>query len=109
MAGTSMRTVEHSNNTKPIGSVSPSATHSTPPSMTGGKKRRSSKTKKSKARRHSKSMRRKSVKRGGMGAGFGAVLKEAIVPFSLFAWQKKSQKRNVSKRRFNKFKSYKKR
>jgi hypothetical protein len=105
MAGTSMRTAEHQNAKPVAGASHPMA----PPAMKGGKKRRTLKAKKSKARRHSKSMRHKSVKRGGMGAGFGAVIKEAIVPFGLFAWQKKSQKRHDSKRRFNSSKSYKKR
>jgi hypothetical protein len=49
--------------------------------MMGGKTRRS---KKSKSRR---------AKKGGMGAGFGAILQEAIVPFGIFAWQKRSQRR----------------
>lgn len=58
--------------------------------MMGGKMRRS---KKSKSRR-AHSSRRRTAKRGGMGAGFGAILQEAIVPFGIFAWQKKSQKRH---------------
>jgi len=35
--------------------------------------------------------------KGGMGAGFGAVLKEALVPFGLFAWQKRTQRRRSNK------------
>ena len=64
---------------------------------------------KSKKSRRSHSSRRHSVKKGGMGLGFGAVLQEAIVPFGLFAWQKKSQKRRDSKRSFRKFKSQRRR
>ena len=60
--------------------------------MMGGKKHRSVSSKKSKSRR-AHSSRRRTAKRGGMGAGFGAILQEAIVPFGIFAWQKKSQKR----------------
>ena len=40
--------------------------------------------------------------KGGMGGfGFGAVIKEALVPFGLFAWQKSTQRKksqNKSKR-----------
>ena len=61
--------------------------------MMGGKMRRSVSSKKSKSRR-AHSSRRRTAKRGGMGAGFGAILQEAIVPFGIFAWQKKSQKRH---------------
>ena len=103
MAGTSMRTAEP-NNTKPEASP-PHSMASAVSSMTGGKKRRTKKAKMSKARRlsrsksmrRSKSIRRGLAKRGGMGAGFGAVLKEAIVPFGLFAWQKRSQRRRDRK------------
>jgi hypothetical protein len=59
------------------------------PPMMGGKRRRSSK--KSKSRRAHSSHRR-TAKKGGMGAGFGAILQEAIVPFGIFAWQKRSQR-----------------
>ena len=77
--------------------------------MMGGKRRRSKGSMKSKKSRRSHSSRRHSVKKGGMGLGFGAVLQEAIVPFGLFAWQKKSQKRRDSKRSFRKFKSQRRR
>jgi hypothetical protein len=66
------------------------------PMMMGGKKRRSS-SKKSKSRRAHSSHRRSS-KKGGMGAGFGAVLQQAIVPFGIFAWQKRSQRNKRSSR-----------
>lgn len=82
------------------------------PMMMGGKRRRSKgsmKSKKSKKSRRAHSSRRRSVKKGGMGMGFGAVLHEAIVPFGLFAWQKKSQKRRDDKRSFRKFKSQRRR
>ncbi len=59
------------------------------PSMMGGKTRRS---KKSKSRRAHSSHRR-TAKKGGMGSGIGAIIQEAIVPFGIFAWQKRSQKR----------------
>jgi hypothetical protein len=77
------------------------------PMMMGGKRRRSKgsmksmkskKSKKSKKSRRAYSSRKRSVKKGGMGLGFGAVLQEAIVPFGIFAWQKKSQKRRDSNR-----------
>lgn len=82
------------------------------PMMIGGKRRRSKgsmKSKKSKKSRRAHSSRKRSVKKGGMGLGFGAVLQEAIVPFGLFAWQKKSQKRRDDKRSFRKFKSQRRR
>ena len=97
---TSMRSVEHdNNNAKPsgIGSMAHSLT-----GLVGGKRRRSKKarkTKRSKSSR-SKSSRSKRVKRGGMGFGFGAALKEAIVPFGIFAWQKKSQRNQRSHKRY---------
>jgi hypothetical protein len=59
------------------------------PPMIGGKTRRS---KKSKSRRAHSSHRR-TAKKGGMGSGIGAIIQEAIVPFGIFAWQKRSQKR----------------
>lgn len=82
--------------------------------MMGGKRRRSKgsmKSKKSKKSRRARSSRRRSVKKGGMGMGmgFGAVLREAIVPFGLFALQKKSHKRRDDKRSFRKFKSQRRR
>jgi len=95
MAGTSMRTVE-TNNTKPVEGASHNmASHS----MSGGRKRRSAKARKSKARRmgRSKSMRRSRSMRGMMGSGFGAVLKEALVPFGIFALQKRTQRRRARK------------
>jgi hypothetical protein len=63
------------------------------PMMMGGKIRRSSK--KSKSRRAHSSHRR-TAKKGGMGASFGAIIQEAIVPFGIFAWQKRSQKNKKS-------------
>ncbi len=63
------------------------------PMMMGGKRRRSSK--KSKSRRAHSSHRR-TAKKGGMGAGFGAIIQEAIVPFGIFAWQKRSQRNKKS-------------
>ena len=102
---TSMRSVEHdNNNAKPsgIGSMAHSLT-----GLVGGKRRRSKKarkTKRSKSSRskssRSKSSRSKRVKRGGMGFGFGAALKEAIVPFGIFALQKRSQRNKQSHKRY---------
>jgi hypothetical protein len=77
--------------------------------MMGGKRRRSKGSMKSKKSRRAHSSRRHSVKKGGMGAGFGAVLQEALVPFGIFAWQKKSQKRRDTNRSFRKFKSQRRR
>ena len=96
---TSMRSVEHdNNNAKPsgIGSMAHSLT-----GLVGGKRRRSKKSRKTKTKR-SKSARSKRVKRGGMGFGFGAALKEAIVPFGIFALQKRSQRRRSGKKPFRK-------
>jgi hypothetical protein len=67
------------------------------PMMMGGKKRRTVSSKKSKSRRAHSSHRRTS-KKGGMGAGFGAILQQAIVPFGIFAWQKRSQRNKKSSR-----------
>jgi|TARA_B110000967_G_scaffold366_1_gene383 hypothetical protein len=64
--------------------------------MSGGRKfRRSKSVKKAKSKRSMKGCAsrrkcsKKGIKRGGMGHGFGAILKKAIVPFGIFAWQKK--------------------
>jgi hypothetical protein len=108
---TSMRSVEHNNNAKPsdIGSMAHSLT-----GLVGGKRRRSKKYRKTKNKRSksagSKRVKRvKRVKRGGMGFGFGAALKEAIVPFGIFALQKKSQRRRSGKKSFRKNKTNKRR
>jgi len=39
--------------------------------------------------------------KGGMG-GLGAVIKEALVPFGLFAWQKSTQRRKHNGKKFGK-------
>ena len=77
--------------------------------MSGGRKlRRSKSVKKGKSNRSMKgcASRRKSSKkrskRGGMGAGFAAILKEAIVPFGIFAWQKNRQNKRSGKKTFRK-------
>ena len=106
-----------------------SATGST--DMTGGRSRRRSRSRsasRGKARSRSRSASRsrgrarsasrsrgrgKSASRGrrarraGMGCSkkggsYGALVKEAIVPFGLFAWQKKSQRKRGSKKTFRK-------
>lgn len=106
-----------------------SATGST--DMTGGRSRRRSRSRsasRGKARSRSRSASRsrgrarsasrsrgrgKSASRGrrarraGMGCSkkggsYGALVKEAIVPFGLFAWQKKSQRKRESKKTFRK-------
>ena len=103
---TSMRSVEHdNNNAKPsdIGSMAHSLT-----GLVGGKRRRSKKARKTRSKR-SKSARSKHVKRGGMGFGFGAALKEAIVPFGIFALQKRSQRRRSGKKPFRKNRTNKRR
>jgi|TARA_B110000285_G_scaffold13183_1_gene13060 hypothetical protein len=104
---TSMRSVAHDNNndTKSIGleSMGHSLT-----GLVGGKRRRSKKSRKTKTKR-SKSARSKRVKRGGMGFGFGAALKEAVVPFGIFALQKRSQRRRSGKKPFRKNRTNKRR
>ena len=105
---TSMRSVEHNNNAKPsdIGSMAHSLT-----GLVGGKRRRSKKSRKTRNKRSKSagSKRVKRVKRGGMGFGFGAALKEAIVPFGIFALQKKSQRRRSGKKSFRKNRTNKRR
>ena len=61
----------------------------------------------SKAAKGGMKMGRSKARRGGMGAmgGFGAVIKEALVPFGLFAFQKRTQK----KRHHGKNKSHRRR
>ena len=91
--------------------------------MTGGKSRRRSRSRsasrsasrsRGRARSASRSRGRgKSASRGrrarraGMGCSkkggsYGALVKEAIVPFGIFAWQKKSQRKKGSKKTFRK-------
>lgn len=108
---TSMRSVAHDNNnnndTKSIGleSMGHSLT-----GLVGGKRIRSKKSRKTKTKtKRSKSARSKRVKRGGMGFGFGAVLKEAVVPFGIFALQKRSQRRRSGKKPFRKNRTNKRR
>lgn len=112
MGGTSvasMRSVEHDNNKPQPNEMAGNIGHPLA-GLVGGKRRRTKKAKKSRAKR-SKSARSKRVKRGGMGAGFGfgAALKEAIVPFGIFAMQKRSQKRRSSKKSFRKNRSNRRR
>ena len=103
------------------GSTTGSTTGST--DMTGGKSRRRSRSRsasrsasrsRGRARSASRSRGRgKSASRGrrarraGMGCSkkggsYGALVKEAIVPFGLFAWQKRSQRKKGSKKTFRK-------
>lgn len=99
------------------GSATGSTTGST--DMTGGKSRRRSRSRsasrsRGRARSASRSRGRgKSASRGrrarraGMGCSkkggsYGALVKEAIVPFGLFAWQKRSQRKKGSKKTFRK-------
>ena len=103
------------------GSATGSTTGST--DMTGGKSRRRSRSRsasrsasrsRGRARSASRSRGRgKSASRGrrarraGMGCSkkggsYGALVKEAIVPFGIFAWQKKSQRKKGSKKTFRK-------
>ena len=81
-------------------------------SQSGGKKRRSSKGKK--YRRRSKragsscgtktggSARSRAARGGMMAPGLGAVIKEALVPFGLFAMQKRTQRKKHSGKKFGK-------
>jgi len=89
-----------------------------PYSQSGGKSKRRSKSmrrSKSKARRarragSSCSMKggKRRVAKGGMiSLGLGSVIKEALVPFGIFAWQKRTQ-RNMS-RKHNKGKTHRRR
>ena len=83
-------------------------------SQSGGKKRRSSKGKK--YRRRSKKAgsncmnnkkevltgRSRAARGGMMAPGLGAVIKEALVPFGLFAMQKRTQRKRHSGKKFGK-------
>jgi len=97
---TSMRSAGHDNNndakSAAPGGFPGSMAHSLT-GLVGGKRRRTKKARKTRSKR-SKSARSKHVKRGGMGLGFGAALKEAIVPFGIFALQKRSQRRRSGNR-----------
>ena len=109
---TSMRSAGHDDNNNDTKSAAPggfpgSMAHSLT-GLVGGKRRRSKKARKTRSKR-SKSARSKHVKRGGMGLGFGAALKEAIVPFGIFALQKRSQRRRSGKKPFRKNRTNKRR
>jgi len=107
---TSMRSAGHDNNdtkSSAPGGFSESMAHSLT-GLVGGKRRRSKKARKTRSKR-SRSARSKHVKHGGMGLGFGAALKEAIVPFGIFALQKRSQRRRSSKKPFRKNRTNKRR
>jgi hypothetical protein len=71
----------------------------------GSKKR----TKSARKPRRAHSSHRRGVKKGGMGVGFGAVVQEAMVPFGLFAWQKRSQKNKSHHKKSHHYKSRKSR
>jgi hypothetical protein len=112
MGGTdasSMRSVDH-NNMKPGANSHGPIGHSLA-GLVGGKRRRSKKGSRKTRAKRSKNSRSKRVKRGGMGAGFGfgAALKEAIVPFGIFAMQKKSQRRRNNKKSFRRNRTNKRR
>ena len=91
--------------------------------MTGGRSRRRSRSRsrsrsasRSRGRARSASRSRgkgrsasrgRRARRAGMGCSkkggsYGALVKEAIVPFGLFAWQKRSQRKKGSKKTFRK-------
>ena len=111
MGGTSamsMRSAEHNNND---GKSSTMGFPGAMASLVGGKRRRTKKARKTKRSKRSRSGRSKRVKRGGMGAGlgFGAALKEAIVPFGIFAMQKRRQRRSSGKKSFRKNRSNRRR
>lgn len=109
-SATSMRSAEHDNNITP-GSNSHGPIGHSLAGLVGGKKRRPKKGSRKTRAKRSKSSRSKRVKRGGMGAGFGfgAALKEAIVPFGIFAMQKKSQRRRNNKKSFRRNRTNKRR
>jgi|UniRef100_A0A6C0CZ20 hypothetical protein len=84
-------------------------------SQSGGKKRRGRRSSKGKKyRRRSKragsscgtktggSARSRAAKGGMMAPGLGAVIKEALVPFGIFALQKRTQRRKHSGKKFEK-------
>ena len=91
--------------------------------MTGGRSRRRSRSRsrsrsasRSRGRARSASRARgkgrsasrgRRARRAGMGCSkkggsYGALVKEAVVPFGLFAWQKRSQRKKGSKKTFRK-------
>ena len=82
--------------------------------MSGGKKRKSHKHKSHKHKSHKhkshkmtrKTSHKRSTKKGG---SYGAIFKEAIVPFGLFTFLKKKQNKHHGKRTFRKNKTSKKR
>ena len=115
MGGTNtnaMRSAGHDNNMKHDMKHDSSNLHGSMNHLGGlvGGRKRSKKSRKSRSKR-SKSHHYKRVKRGGMGAGFGfgAALKEAIVPFGIFAMQKKSQRRHSNKKSFRRNRTNKRR
>jgi len=84
-------------------------------SQSSGKKRRGRRSSKGKKyRRRSKragsscgtktggSARSRAAKGGMMAPGLGAVIKEALVPFGIFALQKRTQRRKHSGKKFEK-------
>jgi len=98
MTGTSMRTATPN--------TEPAAPLAMDPTMSGGRRRHSKSSRKS---RRVRSSRKRGAKKGGMGAGFGAVIQEAIVPFGLFAWQKRSQKNRTPRTKSRRYRSYRRR
>jgi len=94
------------------GQGSSSSSHPMMGSQSGGRRRRRRSRRagmgcSTKAAKGGMKMGRSKARRGGMGAmgGFGAVIKEALVPFGLFAFQKRTQK----KRHHGKNKSHRRR
>ena len=84
-------------------------------SQSGGRRRRSSKGKKHRRRRSKRAGsdcgtkmggsargRSRAAKGGMMAPGLGAVIKEALVPFGLFAIQKRTQRKKHSGKKFGK-------
>jgi len=83
------------------GAMGPNGLTGAMDTMLGGKR----KSRRSRARSASKSKRArragssyKNCKKGGMGMGFGSVIKEALVPFGLFALQKRTHRRRHAKK-----------
>ena len=116
-----LRSAIQSHRDQNSGSPSSSSSSSSHPMMShmgqgssqSGGKRRSSKGKKHRRRRSKRAgsncnkggsaMGRSRAARGGMMApGLGAVIKEALVPFGLFAMQKRTQRKKHSGKKFGK-------
>jgi hypothetical protein len=66
--------------------------------QSGGKKLRGKKHQNKRSKKAGSSCMKKRGLKGGMGA-LGAVIKDALVPFGLFAWQKNTQRRKSNRKK----------